>query len=131
MGLRMRSFLPSRRGSLRVATTVPTTRARIMKIPSVRLLSGGLRLNLADGEDILQALMGAGDDVDGDEFADTPGGGGAGIGGGAHGRDIPANHGGDVAGSNLLPADEVDLSGFHHGVGSLDHGHQTARFDHS
>src|SRR5207253_1072751 len=57
--------------------------------------------------------------------------GGAGIGSGANRRHIAANHGGDVARPDLLPAHQVDLGGLHHRVGGLDHGNQTARFDHS
>src|ERR1022692_620427 len=56
MGLRMSSFLPSRRGSFRVATTVPTTRARIMAAPAP-LLAGAEGLRLADGQNIFHALL--------------------------------------------------------------------------
>src|ERR1039457_1989631 len=67
-GLRLSSFLPSRRGSFRVATTVPTTRARIMTA-LFRLLAGALCLGLADRQDVFQALVRPRDDVHRDEFA--------------------------------------------------------------
>src|SRR5579863_9521153 len=91
MGLRMSSFLPSRRGSFRVATTVHTTRARIMTT-LVRLLAGALCLGLADWQYVFQALVRARDDVHRDEFAHAARGGGPGIGGGTNRRNIPADH---------------------------------------
>jgi hypothetical protein len=42
-----------------------------------------------------------------------------------------AHHGGHIAGTDLLPADQLDVGGFHHRVRGFDHGHQAARFDHS
>src|ERR1035438_3093944 len=69
MGLRMSSFLPSRRGSFRVATTVPTTRARIMMAPA-RLLGGALRLRLADGQNVFQAGMRPRDHVHRDQLTE-------------------------------------------------------------
>src|SRR5579863_9552940 len=130
MGFRISSFLPSRRGSFRVATTVPTTRARIM-IVLVRLLAGALCLGLADRQDILQALVRARDDMHRDEFAHAARRGCAGVGGGTNRCHVPTNHRGNVARTDLFPADQVHLRGFHHGVGCLDHGNQAACFNHS
>ena len=90
-----------------------------------------LRLRLADRQDVFQALVRARDHVHRDQLAHAARRGGAGVGGGANGRHIAAHHGGHVAGSDLLPADQVHLGGLHHGVGGLDHGHQAACFDHS
>src|SRR5215471_11047498 len=89
MGLMISSFLPSRRGSLRVATTVPTTRANILSFR--RLLAGVLRLRLADGQNVFQALMRARNDVYRDQLADAPRSRGSGVGGGAHCRHVSAH----------------------------------------
>src|SRR5579871_1006957 len=130
IGLRIRSFLPSRRGSFLVATTVPTTRARIMTA-LVRLLSGALGLRFADRQNVFQALVRTRDHMHRNEFSHAARCGSSGICRGADGRDVAANHCGDVTGSDLLPADQVYLCRLHHRVGSLDHGYQAARFDHS
>src|SRR5580700_9815201 len=140
----MSSFLPSRRGSLRVETTVPTMRARSIEFYAIgkafvnqkpiaakmivrlcaeprrfaasRWLLRGYHRGLADGQHILERLMRPRDDVDSDQFAHAASGGSAGIGGRFHGRHIAANHCGDVAGTDLLPADERDLGRLHHRV---------------
>ena len=56
---------------------------------------------------------------------------GAGVGGSANRCDIPTHHCGDVARTDLFPANDGHLGGFDHGVSGLDHGHQTARLNHS
>src|SRR6266436_6519582 len=48
----MSSFLPSRRGSFRVATTVPTTRARIIYFPPLDLPIGSTSSRLGCGRGI-------------------------------------------------------------------------------
>src|SRR5579871_1359146 len=105
----MRSFLPSSRGSLRVATTVPTTRARIMECPVRLACVRGL--GFADGQHVFQALVGPRDYVDGNQLAYTAGGGGA--------------------GADLLPAHERHLRGLYHSIGGFNHGYQAACLDHS
>src|SRR5579871_2284647 len=125
----MRSFLPSSRGSLRVATTVPTTRARIMECPVRLACVRGL--GFADGQHVFQALVGPRDYVDGNQLAYTAGGGGAGIGGGPHGGHIATYQGGHVAGADLLPAHERHLRGLYHSIGGFNYGYQAACLDHS
>src|SRR5262249_14078780 len=49
MGLRISSFFPSRRGSFRVATTLPTTRARIIYLPPLDLPIGSTSSRLGWG----------------------------------------------------------------------------------
>src|ERR1019366_2206274 len=144
----MSSFLPSRRGSLRVATTVPTTRARIMRflapVTYRRLVSASCRW--------AGWIPGSRADAESRAPRSTRPPGAppprpppparapprppprrrrAGIGGRAHRGYIPADHGGDVTRTDLLPAHQVHLGSLHHRVGGLDHGYQTARFDHS
>src|SRR3972149_11434542 len=99
MTLTTSSFLPSRRGSLRVATTVPTTRAscidnsngqdpaasrwaeRASLAPDPRLAGDQLG-GLADGQHVFQRRMRARDNVHGNQLAHPASGGGAGGGGG-------------------------------------------------
>ena len=56
-------------------------------------------------------------------------GGGAGIGGRFHRRDITAHDGGHQPGVDLLPSDERDVGGLHHGVGGFHHADEPACFD--
>src|SRR5437762_1119331 len=93
MGLTMSSFLPSRRGSFRVATTVPTTRARIMAALSPAI---GLRLRLADRQNVFQALVRARDDMHRNQLSNPARRRRPGIGGRAHGRHVAAHHRGYV-----------------------------------
>src|ERR1035438_8494100 len=109
-GLRTSSVLPSRRGSFRVATTVPTTRARIICRSGFRLLAVG-GLGLADRQHVFQTLVRTRDHVDRDQLAHAPGRGGTGIGGRAARGDVAAHHRGNVARADFLPADQVYLGG--------------------
>src|SRR5262249_29173676 len=74
-----RSFLPSRRGSLRVATTVPTTRATSIE---ALLLSLRGRLRLANRQYVFQVLVRPRDDVHRDQLAHAAGRSRAGVCGG-------------------------------------------------
>src|SRR5215207_1288415 len=85
----------------------------------------------ADREDLLEVVCGPGDDMDADQFADTPGGGRAGVSRGLHRADIAAYDCRDQAGVDFLPANEDDVRGLDHRVGGLDHADQTARLDHA
>ena len=85
---------------------------------------------LADGEHVLEVRVRARDDVHGDQLAHAARGGGAGVGGGLDRGHVAAHQRRDVAGADLLVADERDLGRLHHGVGGLDHGHQAPRLDH-
>ena len=91
------------------------------------LADGGL----ADRQRVLEVGVRARDDVHRHQLADAARRGGAGVGGRLHGRDVAAHDGGDVAGADLLPADQRDLRGLDHGVGRLDHGDQPLGLDHS
>jgi len=107
----MSSLKPSKRGSFRVATTVPTTRARIMK-PLAPATCRRSALRPADRQHVFQALVRARDDMHRDEFAHASRRGGAGIGGRANRRHVAAHHRGHVARSDFFPADQVYLGGF-------------------
>src|SRR3972149_3507744 len=93
MVLTTRSFFPSRRGSLRVATTVPTTRARsISETPTpaaqwpghraqrerVSRLAADQLGGLAEGQHVFQRRVRPRNDVHGDQLAPAARGGGAG-----------------------------------------------------
>ena len=64
------------------------------------------------------------------ELADPARGGGAGVGGGLHRRDIAPHDGGDVTGADLLPTDKGDFRGLDHRVGRFDHRDQPLGFNH-
>ena len=171
-GFTTRSFLPSRRGSLRVETTVPTMRARIIvatvhafrpqektesRNESIAATPASLQQRapiaprmvrprepraaaaftvrrprrLADGQHVLERLMRPRDDVHGDQFADAPRRGGAGVGGGFHGGHVAAHHRGDIARADFFPADERDLGRLDHRVRGLNHRDQSAGLDHA
>jgi hypothetical protein len=55
---------------------------------------------------------------------------GPGVGGGFDRRDVAAHDRRDVAGADLLPADERHLGGLDHRIGGLDHRDQPLGFDH-
>src|SRR5512132_3239052 len=98
MGRATSSLLLTSRGSFRVATTVPTMRARIMTGGS------GLRFRrgrLADRQRVLEVGVRPRDDVHRNELTNAARRGGSGVGGGLHSSDIAAHDGGDVAGANL------------------------------
>src|SRR5215216_1648894 len=83
-----------------------------------------------DWQGLVHAAVRARDDVDADEFADTAGGGGAGVRGGLDGGDVAADDGRDEARADLLVADQRDVGGLHHRVRRLDHRHQSLRLNH-
>src|SRR5205085_11613715 len=53
----------------------------------------------------------------------------AGLGRGLHRRNVAAHDGGDVAAADLLVADQLDLRGFYHRVGGLDHADEALGLD--
>src|SRR5215468_6933451 len=97
---RTRNLSPSTRGSLRVATRVPTTFARSIAGP--RLLAASrvdllLHLGLAaQREDEVHVDVRAGDDVRGDDLADAGGAVLPGLDRRLHRGDVAADDGGDV-----------------------------------
>src|SRR4051794_6337497 len=112
----MSSLLLTSRSSFRVATTVPTTLARIMSMFNAQcsrtnarasliealdverwssLLRG--RRRLANRQCVLEVRVRTRDDVDRHELAHTARRGGAGVGRGLDGRDVTANNRGHVA----------------------------------
>src|SRR3954454_10013202 len=122
MGRTTSSLLLTRRGSFRVATTVPTIFPNNMSgstfcVPGFAVQRWfDMNLNprilrfrgrgLADGEHFFEAGVRPGDDVDGDELADPARRGSARVGGRLDRGDVAANHRGHVAGADLLPPDE-------------------------
>ena len=87
-------------------------------------------LRLADRQRVFEVRVRTRNDVHRDELADAARGGSARIGGGLHRGDIAAHDGGDVAGADLLPADQRNLRGLHHGVGRLNHRDEALGLDH-
>ena len=69
--------------------------------------------------------------VDGDEFADAAGRGGTGVGRGLDRADVAAREHRDVAGADVLLADEHDVGGLDHRIGGFDGADQAAGFNHS
>src|SRR5436189_3017285 len=110
----MSSLLLTSRSSLRVATTVPTTFARIMsESPKCPMANGkcrngsafGIRHSsfrgagrLADGKRVLEVRVRTRDHVDGDELPHAPRGGRAGVGRRLDRGDVAADDRGHVAG---------------------------------
>src|SRR3954453_3022078 len=123
------SFALSMRGFFRVATTVPTILARSMG-PDGGQEGKGLFLRLADRQRLFEVRMRPRDDVYRNELADATGCRGARVRSGLYRRDVAANNRGHVAGANLLPADQRDLRGLHHGVSRFNHGDEALGFDH-
>src|SRR5690606_24198527 len=80
-------------------------------------------------KDPLDFGMRAGNDVHGNELAHAPRGGGARISRRLDRTDVTANHHGDVPGADLLGADDDDVGGFHHCVGSFDRTDQSSGLD--
>jgi len=122
-------LLASRRGSLRVATTVPTTRARIMG-SSRPVTYRALRLPLAIGRMNSRLSWGRGITC---TAINSPT---------RRAAAAPASVAARTAAtsrapwrsrsrSRSSPTHQVHLGSLHHGVGGLDHGYQAARFDHS
>jgi hypothetical protein len=70
-------------------------------------------------------------DVDGDEFADAPGGGSPGIGGSFDRADITANEHGDVTGTDVFGSDQHHICGFDHRISGLDRADEPAGFHHT
>src|SRR5262249_15686653 len=111
MGRATSSLLLTMRGSFRVATTVPTMRARI--IPG----EGGLRVDgsgLADWQRVLEIRVRPRNHVNREELTHPSCRGGAGVGGRFHSSDVAPHYGRDVTGADLFPADQRDLGGLHH-----------------
>src|SRR6186713_132297 len=137
-----RSFVPTSFSSLRVATSVPTTRPTCIVAYPCRL-SGATRglvpgaagvsslSGFADREHVLEVVVRTRNHVDGDELADPAGRGRARVGGRLDRGDVAPAHDGHVAGPDLLPAHDDHLRGLDHGVRGLDEGHETAGLDHS
>lgn len=73
--------------------------------------------------------MGAWDDVDRDQFADTSGGFTAGLGCGLDGIDAAANDDGAVAAADEFLADEFDVRGFDHDVRRFERPDEAFGFD--
>src|SRR6476646_1446953 len=103
MGRTISSLLLTRRSSLRVATTVPTTLASSIgvcgesetsnfELQTSDFLLGLLRL--ADREHVLEIRVRTRDDVHRDQLADATRGGGTRVRCGLDGRDIAADDGG-------------------------------------
>src|SRR5918993_1957584 len=72
------------------------------------------------GQDAFDFGVGAGDDVDADEFPDSSGGGGPGVGRGLDRPHVAAHEDRDVAGADVLLAQELYVGGFDHRVRGLD-----------
>src|SRR5262249_38727938 len=117
-----------RRGSLRVATTVPTTRDTSIE---ALLLSLRGRLRLANRQYVFQVLVRPRDDVHRDQLAHAAGRSRAGVCGGLDGGHVAAQPDRHGAGPDLSPTHHHYLSGFPRRIGGLDHGHEASRLDHS
>src|SRR6266480_1105599 len=98
MGRTTSILLLTRRGSLRVATTVPTTFPRsILCEPGVLRAGSGLGgSGFADRQCILEVRVRPRDDVYGDELAYAACRRGARVGRGFDGRDVASHDGGDI-----------------------------------
>jgi hypothetical protein len=71
------------------------------------------------------------DDMNRDQFANSPGGGGAGVRGSFDRADIAANEDGHVARANVFLADQLNIGGFDHRVSGFDRADKAFRLDHA
>ena len=112
-------------------TAVVRSRRSRASAGRARRRSTALSGTSADREDVLEIVGRARNDVDADEFADAPGGRGAGVGGGFDGGDVATDDRRHQSGVDFLPADEHHVGGLDHRVGGFDHADQSARFHHA
>src|SRR5262245_33960325 len=112
-------------GSLRVATTVPTTSPSCTRSPGLLACGRGA----ADRQLLVELRMRARDDVHGYQLADLVGGGSAGFDRGLDRRDVAAHHRGHEAAAGFLVAHQPDIGGLDHRVARLDQGDEAARLD--
>src|SRR5262249_31664099 len=130
-GRTTRSLMPWMLSSLRVETTVPTTRASCMGPPCRCRLPAGTVGRQKPAATLLFALrsrggaarhpggrrvVGGRDDGPGDHVADGAGGGLRGVAGGADRGHIAAHDDGGVAAAGLLVGDQLHARGLHRGV---------------
>ena len=85
---------------------------------------------LGPWEDSFDFCVRPGNYVDGEEFADPPRSGRAGIGRRLYGADIPPHEHGDVAGADVFLPDKDDVGGFHHRIRRLDGSDEAFGLDH-
>src|SRR5881227_3533921 len=85
----------------------------------------------ANRQRLVNAAVRARDDVDADEFADSPRCRRARVRRGLHGGNVAAHDCRDEARADLLVAHERDVGGLDHRVRSLDHRHQALRLNHA
>jgi len=76
-------------------------------------------------------VVGTGNHVNGYQLANASSCRGTRFGGGLYGADVASNQHGDIAIEEVFAADQDNIRGLHHRVGSLDCAHQTKRFDHA
>ena len=74
--------------------------------------------------------MGPRNDVHRHQLSDAPRRRGTGVSGGLHRTDVAAHHHGDIAGADVLLADEHDVGRLHHGVCRFHRSDEPFGFDH-
>src|ERR1017187_5292516 len=88
-----------------------------------------LLLQAAGGQDLLDLVVRAGDDVDADELTDAPGRGRTRVRGGFDRADIAADRDTDQAGADEFLAGQDHVGGLDHGIGGFDGAYQTFCFN--
>src|SRR5579862_4230670 len=116
----MRSGLVEKSNSRHLSDVLPMLAMRIFTFKSLQPFAEA-------GE----AFVRARDDLDADHLPHLGGGGGAGVGGGFHGRDVAAEKSGDVAAADLFPAGERDVGRFEGGVTGFEQSAEAFAFNHS
>ena len=94
-----------------------------------RYAFGGWRAGF--GKDAFDVGVRARNDVNGDELADAPRGGSAGVGRGLDRADIAAREHRHIARADVLLADEDDVGGLDHRIGGFNGADEAARFNHA
>src|SRR5580765_1179095 len=87
--------------------------------------------SLEPSDQTAQAVVRTGNDLDADNLSDLGRGGGAGVGGGLHARDVAAEERGHVTAPDFFPAGEGDVGGLERGVGGLEQRTEPLGFDHA
>src|ERR1700730_6807355 len=123
MGRAISSLLLTSRGSLRVATTVPTTFARIN---CLRPDAG-----LADRQCVFEIRMRPRNHVHRHQLTHPAGRCRARVGCRLHGGHIAPDDRGHIPGADLFPSDQRHLGSLHHCIRRLDHRDESFGFDHA
>ena len=76
-------------------------------------------------------MMGTGNNMNGDEFADSLSSSGTGIGSGFNSTDVTTDHNGNISTADMYFTDQSYVRSFDHGISCFDGANQTFSFNHT